>query len=118
MENIVQHSEGNGTEERLKRPQTCTESSTKYHNHPANETDNEEREHRLPTLQENAAYRIRNESDEERKHLNFTVKIIVFDATISSIEIHDLQNAREEYLSKGLRTADQPLHPDQQWVLQ
>ena len=72
----------------------------------------------MPTLQENAAYRIRNESDEERKHLNFTVKIIVFDATISSIEIHDLQNAREKYLSNGLRTADQPLHHDQQWVLQ
>ncbi|CAH3183145.1 unnamed protein product, partial [Porites lobata] len=74
MENIVQHSEGNGTEERLKRPQTCTESSTKYHNHPANETDNRE-EQRLPTLEENPAKRIRNESDEERKHLKFTVKV-------------------------------------------
>ena len=79
---------------------------------------NEEREQRLPTLQENPAKRIRNESDEERKHLKFTVKIIFFDATISSTEIHDLQNAREEYLSNGLRTADQPLHHDQQWVLQ
>ena len=50
------------TEKRLQRPQTCTEVSTKYHNYPANETD-EEREHRLPTLQENAANRIRNESE-------------------------------------------------------
>ena len=50
------------TEKRLQRPQICTEASTKYHNYPANETD-EEREHRLPTLQENAANRIRNESE-------------------------------------------------------
>ena len=41
-------------------------------NYTANET-NEEREHRLPTLQENAANRIRNESDVEK----FTVKIIL-----------------------------------------
>ena len=32
-----------------KRPQTCTEATTKYYNYTVNETD-EEREHRLPTL--------------------------------------------------------------------
>ena len=34
------------------RPQTCTEAATKYNNYTASETD-EEREHRLPTLQKN-----------------------------------------------------------------
>ena len=28
--------------------------------------------------------------------------------------LHDLYNARQEYLSNGLRTADQPLHHEQQ----
>ena len=32
-------------------------------------------------------------------------------------ELHDLYNARQEYLSNGLRTADTPLHREQQWVL-
>ena len=32
-------------------------------------------------------------------------------------ELHDLYNARQEYLSNGLRTADKPLHREQQWVL-
>ena len=32
------------------RPQTCTEATTKYYNYTANGAD-EEREHRLPTLQ-------------------------------------------------------------------
>ena len=32
------------------RPQTCTEAATKYYNYTTNEAD-EEREHRLPTLQ-------------------------------------------------------------------
>ena len=32
------------------RPQACTEAAKKYYNYTANETD-EEREHRLPTLQ-------------------------------------------------------------------
>ena len=31
-------------------------------------------------------------------------------------ELHDLYNLRQEYISKGLRTADQPLHHKQQWV--
>ena len=53
------------------------------YNYTANETD-EEREHRLPTLQEYAATRIRNESNEERQRLKFTVKIIFFDATLGS----------------------------------
>ena len=44
-------------------------------NYTANETD-KEREHRLPTPQENAANKVRNESDEERQRLKFTVKII------------------------------------------
>ena len=57
----------------LQRPQTCIRhrqnTTCNYH---ANETD-EEREHRLPTLQENATNRIPNESDVEK----FTVKIIL-----------------------------------------
>ena len=31
-------------------------------------------------------------------------------------ELHYLLNAREEYLSNRLRTADKPLHHEQQWV--
>ena len=42
------------TEERLQRPQKCTETGTKYRNYNAKETD-EEREQRLQTLPENAA---------------------------------------------------------------
>ena len=30
------------------------------------------------------------------------------------LHAHDLYNARQEYLSNGLRTADQPLHHEQQ----
>ena len=33
-------------------------------------------------------------------------------------ELHDLCNALQEYLSNGLRTAIQPLHLEQQWILQ
>ena len=35
-------------------------------------------------LQENAAYEIRNESDEVRQRLKFAIKIIFFDATMGS----------------------------------
>ena len=42
--------------------QTCTEAVTKYRNYNANETD-EEREHPLQTLRDNAANRIRSETD-------------------------------------------------------
>lgn len=47
---------------RLRRP-TWTEAATTYRNYDANETD-EERDYRLETLRENAANRIRNETDE------------------------------------------------------
>ena len=31
-------------------------------------------------------------------------------------ELDNLYNARQEYLSNGLRTADQPLHHEQRWI--
>ena len=40
-------------------------------------------------------------------------KVIISDTTI-----HGLYNARQEYLSNGQRTAYQPLHNEQPWVLQ
>ena len=43
-------------------------------------------------------------------------KIIFFDATKQ--QLHDLYNARQEYLSNGLRKAYQRLHHDHHWVLQ
>ena len=48
-----------------------------------------------------------------RQRVKFTVKIIFFDAAIGNKNY-----ARQEYLSNGLGTADQPLHHEQQWVLQ
>ena len=93
--------------QRLQRLQTFTEAATKYYNYTENETD-EERDHQLPIIQDN---RIRNESDGERQRLKFTFKLIFFDTTIGSknLQLHEeKKNAHEEYLSSGLRTADQP----------
>ena len=45
-------------------------------------------------------------------------KMQLFDATIGSKNYTIWKNAREEYLSNGLRTTNQPLHHEQQWVLQ
>ena len=92
--------------QRLQRLQTFTEAATKYYNYTENETD-EERDHQLPIIQDN---RIRNESDGERQRLKFTFELIFFDTTIGSknLQLHDQKNAHEEYLSSGLRTADQP----------
>ena len=56
------------------RPQTCAEAGTKYYNNTVNETD-EEREHRLSTLQK---------ATRSRQRLRFTVKIIFFDEAIDS----------------------------------
>ena len=93
--------------QRLQRLQTFTEAATKFYNYTENETD-EERDHQLPIIQDN---RIRNESDGERQRSKFTFKLIFFDTTISSkdLQLHEeKKNAHEEYLSSGLRTADQP----------
>ena len=81
------------------------------YNHTANGAG-EERDHRLPTLQKAMGIEI-------RQRLQFTVKLSqFFDATIGSKSLKDLYNARQEYLSDGLRTAYQPLHQEQHWVLQ
>ena len=48
-------------------------------------------------------------------NVKFTVKIIFFDR---DAVIGSKNYARQEYLSNGLGTADQPLHHEQQWVLQ
>ena len=56
--------------------------------------------------------RLQKRRDWIRQRLKFTVKIIFFDAAIGSKNY-----ARQEYLSHGLGTADQPLHYEQQWVL-
>ena len=92
--------------QRLQRLQTFTEAATKYYSYNENETD-EERDHQLPIIQDNT---IRNKSDGERQRLKFTFKLIFFDTTIGSknLQLHDQKNAHEEYLSSGLRTADQP----------
>ena len=87
------------------RPQTCTEAATKYYNYTVNETD-EEREHRLPTLPN--ASRM-----DQATLIKFTVKITFFDAAIGSKSC-----APQSYFSNGLGTADQPLHHEQQSVLQ
>ena len=49
-----------------------------------NTTADEEREHRLPTFQQNTVNRIRTAKPKRGK---FTVKIIFFDATIGSYTI-------------------------------
>ena len=87
------------------RPQTCTEAATKYYNYTLNETD-EEREHRLPTLPN--ASRM-----DQATLIKFTVKITFFDAAIGSKSC-----APQSCFSNGLGTADQPLHHEQQSVLQ
>ena len=48
-----------------------------------------------------------------RQRLKFTVKITFFNATIGSKNY-----ARQQYLFNGLGTAHQPLHHEQEWVLQ
>ena len=57
--------------------------------------------------------RFQKRQDWIRQSLQFTVKIIFFDAAVGSKNY-----ARQEYVSKGLGTADQPLHHEQQRVLQ
>ena len=62
-------------------------------------------------------------SDEEnRQRLRFTVKIIFFDSKIGSFKNifpTDLrQNEVMNIWKSYTRTADQPIHHDQQWVLQ
>ena len=62
------------------------------------------------TIQQNAVNTIRNETDEERQRWKltvkpFTVKIIFFDATISSRNDTINKTPMRKYLSNGLRTA-------------
>ena len=56
--------------------------------------------------------RFQKRRDSIRQRVKFTVKIIFFDAAIGNKNY-----AREEYISNGLGTADQPLCHEQQWVL-
>ena len=91
------------------RPQTCREAATKYYNYTANE----EREHRLPTLQKamgrsGNAYWVRQ----------YNYLLPKFRWNDRQQQLHDLYNARQECLFNGLRTAYQPLHHEQHWVLQ
>ena len=90
------------------QPQTCTETATEYYNYTANEAEGEG----TPTAGA-------SKSDEEIAMLAVYSKIIFFNATIGSNSyMMCTHNAHQEYLSIGLRTADQPLHHEQQWVLQ
>ena len=57
--------------------------------------------------------RFQKRRDWIRQRLKFTVKITFFDAAIGSKNC-----ARQQYFSNGLGTVDQPLHHEQQWVLQ
>ena len=85
------------------RPQTCTEAAAKYSNYIVNEAD-EERDHRLPTLP-----KVTRLDQATRKVYSQNYLLGCNDRAL-----HDLYNARQEYLSDGLRTADQPLHHEQQ----
>ena len=63
-----QHSEGKHCQletEAIQRPRICKEAATKYYNYTGNEADGV-REHRLPTFQQNAVNRIRNETEERQ----------------------------------------------------
>ena len=79
------------------RPQTWTEAATKYYNYTANGAD-EEKEHLLPTLRkaEKAMGRSGNAYSLQQNYLLW--------CTDRQQQLHDLYNAREEYLSNGLRT--------------
>ena len=80
-------------------PQTCTETATKYYNYTANRAD-EEREHRLPTLQKAMG---------DQATLTVYSKIIFFDVTIGSNSYAICTMHVREYLSNGLSmTAYQP----------
>ena len=54
------------TAQRRQRLSTRARGATEYYNYAANEAD-EERGHGLPTFQQNAVNRIRNETDEDRE---------------------------------------------------
>ncbi|CAH3033456.1 unnamed protein product [Porites lobata] len=86
------------------RPQTCTEAATKYYNYIVNETD-EEREHRLPTLPK--ATRL-DQATLKVYRQNYLLRC--------SDRQQELCTSRISFLRLG--TADQPLHHEQQWVLQ
>ena len=65
-----QHSEGKHCQletEAIHRPRICKEAATKYYNYTANEAD-EEREHQLPKLQQNAVNRICKETEERQAY--------------------------------------------------
>ena len=80
--------------------------SDKYYNYTASETD-EERERR-PTSDA-------SKSEEEiRETLEVYSQNYLLRCSDRQQELHDLYNARHEYLSNGL---DQPLNHEQQWVL-
>ena len=102
-ENIAQHSEGNIF---ITATTNMYRGSNKYYNCTASETD-EERERR-PTFDA-------SKSDEEmRETLEVYSQNYLLRCSDRQQELHDLYNARQEYLSNGL---DQPLNHEQRWVL-
>ena len=84
------------------RPQTCTEAATKYYNYTVNKTD-EEREHRLWTLPK--ATRL-DQATLKVYSQNYLLRCS-----------HRQQELRTSTIFFQ-RTRDQPLHHEQQWVLQ
>ena len=86
------------------RPQTSTEAATKYYNYIVIETD-EEREHRLPTLPK--ATRL-DQATLKVNSQNYLLRC--------SDRQQELCTSRISFQRLG--TADQPLHHEQQWVLQ
>ena len=86
------------------RPQTCSEAATKYYNYIVNETD-EEREHRLPTLPK--ATRL-DQATLKVYSQNYLLRC--------SDRQQELCTSRISFQRLG--TAYQPLHHEQQWVLQ
>ena len=85
-------------------PQTSTEAATKYYNYIVIETD-EEREHRLPTLPK--ATRL-DQATRKVNSQNYLLRC--------SDRQQELCTSRISFQRLG--TADQPLHHEQQWVLQ
>ena len=86
------------------RPQTCTEAATKYYNYVVIETD-EEREDRLPTSPK--ATRL-DQATLKVNSQNYLLRC--------SDRQQELCTSRISFQRLG--TADQPLHHEQQWVLQ
>ena len=95
---------------RTQRSQTCTEVHvvTKYYDYTTIEA-NEEKEHLLPMLQKV----MRRSGNTCSLQYNYLLQY----NNMQQLQLHELYNARQEYLFNRLRTAVQPLHHEQQYII-